>query len=191
MMVSEKRMTVKGSAVLATPLFVKSRFPARYDEWINSLPKASKSIHTRAILASDWYLLQEALIEPIQKICDLFYDGDEKGAWESGKFSAEYALKGFYRIFFKIGSPQFMIERATRVFSSYFSESKLLVRESSQNRCVMQIVAFPEPYWILDLRIGGWMENALQLIGCKNVLVKITKSRSKGDSLTEYTATWE
>jgi hypothetical protein len=189
-MANEKRMTVKGSAVLATPMFVKTKYAARYDEWIDSLPPASKTIHTRAVLASDWYPLQDALIEPIRKICDLFYGGNERGAWESGRYSAEYALKGFYRIFLKLGSPQFMIERATRVFSSYFSQSELRVAESSQNRCVMQIVAFPEPYWLLDLRIGGWMEHALELIGCRMVRIEIAKSKIKGDSVTEYVATW-
>lgn len=189
-MAPEKRMTVKGSAVLATPMFVKNKFPLRYDEWIDALPPASKAIHTRAILASDWYPLHDALIEPIKKICDLFYGGNERGAWESGKFSAEYALNGFYRIFLKLGSPKFMIDRAARVFSSYFSESELCVVEASSKRCVMQIMAFPEPYLLLDLRIGGWMERALVLIGCKSVRVEITKSKAKGDSVTEYVATW-
>jgi hypothetical protein len=189
-MASEKRMTIRGSGVLALPQFVKTRFPARYDEWLGSLPTPSRAIHTRAILASDCYSLYDALIEPTKKICDLFYGGDEKGAWEAGKFSAEYALKGFYRVFFKMGSPQFMIDRAARVFSSYYSESELRVTASSPNRCVMQVIAFPEPYRILDLRIGGWMERALELIGCKRVRVEISQSKVNGDPVTEYVSTW-
>jgi len=189
-MIPEKTMTIKGSGVLALPQFVKMRFPGRFNEWVDSLPPASRAFHERAILASDWYPLYDALIVPTQKLCDLFFNGDERGAWEAGMFSAEYALKGFYRIFFRLGSPQFLINRATRVFSSYYSESELRVVESSTRRCVVHIVAFPEPYWTLDLRIGGWIERALELVGCKGIRVEITKSKAKGDPVTEYVTTW-
>ena len=91
-MASEKKMTIKGSGVLATPQFVKKKFPERYDAWIESLPPESKAIHNRAVLASDWYPLNEALIIPTKKICDLFYGGNERGAWETGKFSADDLL---------------------------------------------------------------------------------------------------
>lgn len=183
-------MNIKGAAILSVSKFIQARYPERYNEWLDALSPKSKAIYDRAILAGDMYPLYEGLIEPTQKICELFFAGNERGAWEAGRFSAEYALKGFYKVFFKLGSPGFIISRASRVFSSYYEESELRVVESTSNSCVLHIRAFNEPYYLLDMRIGGWMERALELMGCKNVRVKITRSLTKGDTVTEYVANW-
>lgn len=37
-------MEIKGSAVKATPDFVKYRFGLRYSEWVKSLPETSRAI---------------------------------------------------------------------------------------------------------------------------------------------------
>lgn len=189
-MTSEKRMTVKGTGPLSLSAFVKNKFPDRFQEWVNSLPTDSHKIHSNAILAFEMYKIYDALIVPTQKVCDLFYAGDERGAWETGRHSAGYALKGFYKIFFKFGSPQFIIDRASRVFSNYYPEGELKVAESSPGRCVLQIVRFPEPYHLLENDIGGWLDGTLELLEKKNRDVKITKRMSSGDNVTEYVAIW-
>lgn len=186
----EKRMQVKGSTIMAVPAFVKFNYPTRYDEWIEALTPEARSIHTDYILATSLYPLYDAMVVPTQKVCDVFFYGDKKGAWKSGKFSASYALKGIFKFLYKVGSPGFIIERASRVFSSYYPEGELKVTESSQNKVVLQIVKFPEPYEILDYDMAGWMEGTLELIQCKNVHIEITKSMSKGDPVTEFIGGW-
>jgi hypothetical protein len=187
----ERSMRVKGAGVMALDAFVKFKHPDRYPEWIETLSPPAKEVFTHSILASDFYPMYEILIEPTGKVCDLFYGGDERGAWETGKFSASYALKGVYKIFFKLGSPKFIIDRASRVFNTYYSDGELRVAESSSGRCVLRVVKFPEPYRFIELNIGGWAEGTLELLGCKNVKVEITRSMSKGDAVSEFKAAWE
>ena len=181
---------LKGTGTIALPVFIKTKFPGRYDEWINSLPPESKRIHTSIILTFELYPLYESLIVPTEMMCKLMYGGNERGAWESGHFSAGYALKGFYKIFFRFGSPHFIISRASRVFSDYYPEGQLDIAESSSNRCVLHLVKFPEPYHVVELNIGGWMDGALELMGKKDRKVEITRCMTKGDAVTEYVATW-
>jgi hypothetical protein len=171
--------------------FIREKFPNYYDEWLDSLSPESRRIHKNAIMAFENYLIYDAVVEPTEKACELFYNGNGRGAWESGIFSASYALNSFYKIFFKFGSPQFIINKASRVFTSYYSDGELRVSETSENSVVLQIVKFGEPYEIIEAGIGGWVEGALQLMGCKNISVKITKSMAKGDNVTEFVATWE
>ncbi|MFO7891313.1 MAG: hypothetical protein R6V04_13355 [bacterium] len=185
-----KKMQVKGSSILAVPAFVKTKYPDRYDEWVNALSPEAKSIQKDAILATNLYPLYYAMVEPTQKLCDLFYNGGTCGAWESGKFSASYAQKGIYKFFFKVGSPQFIIERAARVFTSYYPEGELQVSESSSHRVVLQITKFPEPYRILDYDMAGWMDGTLELLKCSQGKVEIAKSMAEGDAVTEFVATW-
>lgn len=184
-------MNIKGTAVISLPKYVERFHKMRYQEWIDSLSPASKSIHMTPIMAGQMYPLYEALIHPTEQICNLFFNGNEKGAWELGKFSADYALHGFYKIFLRLGSPSFIIKRSPNVFASYYEDSALLVSDSGSNHCVLQITQFPEPYWLLDLRIAGWMEKAIMLSGGKNPKVEITKSLSKGDSRTEFQSSWD
>lgn len=183
-------MKVKGSSIMAVPAFVQARYPGRYREWIDALSPESSFIHTHIILATDLYPLYPAMVEPTEKVCDLFFNGDRRGAWESGRFSADYALNGIYKFLYRIGSPQFIIERASRVFSSYYPEGELKVTVSEANKVVLQIVKFPEPYRVLDYDMGGWMEGTLELLKCDRPRVEITKSMSAGDSVTEFVATW-
>jgi hypothetical protein len=183
-------MEVKGTAVKSIPEFVRRNFSSRFDEWFDSLPDASKEI-MKAVLVGDWYPLRDAIIEPTKKVCDLFYDGKEEGAWEAGRFSADHALKGVYKVFVKIGSPGFVIDRASRIFSTYFRPSELEVVKKSPKGAVMHVVKFPEPNRLVELRIGGWMERALEINGCKGPEVKITRSLTRGDPVTEFVLKWQ
>jgi hypothetical protein len=187
----EKTMKVKGMGLLALDNFVRSNFPDRYSEWISTLSPEARKVYSHSVLASDLYPLHDTLVEPTQKVCDLFYGGDDRGASETGKHSASFALKGIYKIFFKIGSTKYIIDRAPRVFSSYYPDGELRIAESVSNRCVLHIVKFPEPYRLLEIVIAAWILGTLELLGCRNNKVLITKSLAKGDAVTEFTATWE
>jgi hypothetical protein len=184
-------MKIKGTAILALPAFIKSEFPDRFDEWIGALPSASRNVHRSAILAFKFYDVFEALYDPTRVMCDLFYGGDSNGARRSGHYSAGFALNGFYKIFFRIGAPQFLIDRAARVFNDYYPEGEMAVTESSPHRCVLQIVRLPEPHWVVDMNVWGWAEGALELMGKKEKTVAMTRSMSAGDALTEYEITWK
>ena len=183
-------MEVKGTAVESIPLFVKEKFGERYEEWLNSLPPKSREIMTKPILAAIWYPLEEAFIIPTLKICELFYNGDLRGAWEAGRFSADFALRGIYKVFVKIGSPGFIIDRASAIFSNYYRPSKMEVVERGKNRAVLHITEFGKPHIVVEYRIAGWIERALEISGCKDLKITITKSLTRGDKYTEIVGEW-
>ena len=183
-------MEVKGTAVRSTPLFVRKQYSDRFDEWIGSLSEKSAEIMKSKVETDLWYPLQEAFVEPTREICNLFFDGDNRGAWELGRSSAEYALWGLYRLFVRIGSPSYMIKRASTIFSTYYRPSEMSTAESQPKKAVVHITLFPEPEELVELRIGGWMERALEISGCSGVQMKIVKSLTRGDDLTEFVGEW-
>lgn len=183
-------LKLRGTGVIALPAFIQSKFPDRFAEWMNSLPGASASIHRSRILAFEMYPVYDALIVPTEKMCELFYKGEEHGAWESGHFSASYALSGIYKVFFRFGKPQFIIDRASRVFSTYYSEGTLRVIESSSNGCILRLERFPEHYRVVEMNVAGWADGALELMGKKERTVTITRRGTKGDPYTEYVVKW-
>jgi hypothetical protein len=185
-------MEVKGTAVVVTPVFIKEKFGLeKYDFWFNTLPEESKKIFSDPIVQSLWYPLKEAFVIPTQKLCELFYAGELKGAWELGRFSADYALKGVYRLFVKFGSPYFIIKRASKIFSTYYRPSEMKVIESSQNRVIARILKFPDPSKYVEYRIGGWIERAFEISGAKDVKIRFTSSLTDGAPYTELTGEWK
>jgi len=185
-------MEVKGSSVSSVPEFVRVQYGDRFDEWLNALSEESRKIMQEQIIpAISWYPIKPGLIEPTQKICELFYANDEKGAWEAGRFSAEKGLSGVYKMFVKLGSPKFIIGRAATIFASYYKPSRMEVVHQSENKIVLHIIEFPELERVVELRIGGWIERALEISGSKSIDVELTQSLTRQDPVTEMIVTWQ
>lgn len=183
-------MEVKGIAVKSIPEFVQHQFPDKITEWFKNLPSDSQKIFNQGIITSNWYPVKPAIVQPTQTINLLFYNNSMKGAWELGRYSAEVALKGIYKIYIKLSSPAHIVERAGRVFSAYYQPSEMIVKNFKTNYVLVAITKFPEPHEIIENRIGGWMQKALEISGCKNVDVKIVQSLTQGAKETLYELKW-
>jgi hypothetical protein len=185
-------MEVKGAAIVTIPLFIKERFSeGGLNQWISALTPEARKVYPASVLVSSWYPLKEFLVEPLRRMCDLLYAGDLKGARESGRFSADYSLKGIYKIFVKLGSPEFMLRRAGTILPIYYTPSEIKVVECHKGYGIMQITRFEGMDPVLETRIVGWMERAIEISGGKQANIKIARSLTAGDSLSEFVATWK
>ena len=184
-------MEVKGTAVASIPKFIEEKFGKEgIEKWLETLGDLAKRVYGNPILASKWYPLNEILIEPTRQLCSLFYGGNIKGAWEAGNYSAKYGLSGILKIFVKMGTPSFIISRATSILPTYFQPSELKVVDSTKNSTILQITQFPELSDVIENRIGGWIEKALEIQGCDSVKVQISKSITRNDDICEYSIFW-
>ncbi|MCD4832669.1 MAG: hypothetical protein K8R31_02660 [Bacteroidales bacterium] len=184
-------MEVKGTAVKSIKDFVEKKHNAQFNDWIQSLPESSQNIMTGGIFANNWYPMKEAAVEPTKAIAKLFYKNDiEKAAFEAGRYSAETGLKGVYKIFVRIASPSYIMQRASRIIRSYYNPSEIIVKESHDKGVILHITKFPNPDPAIEYRIAGWIEHALEITNCKGVKSSITKSMTKGDPVTEITSIW-
>jgi len=184
-------MEAKGTAVATLAKFVRTRFgDEAHGRWLEGLSPAARAIHGGAVMPSLWYPLGPALVEPTEHACRLFFGGDPKGAWECGRFSAEDGLKGAYKIFLVVGSPAFIIKKASNLMAQLYRPSEIAVVGQDARSVTLNVTRFPEPHVILDNRIGGWMERALEISGCKGVQVQIPRSLAAGDPVTEFIIRW-
>lgn len=185
-------MKVKGSAVSTLPLFVRKNFGEDgFQKWITTLSPEAQKVFKKDILTVGWFPLEQTLYEPTKKICDLFYNGSMKGAWESGRFSAEQGLRGVYKVFIKFGSAAFITKKASSILPTYYEPSEMKAVDLQSNNAVIHITKFEEASEIIDNRIGGWMEKALELSGYKTIKISITKSIAKGDPISEFQVSWK
>lgn len=183
-------MKIKGTAAKSIPEYVKKNHPDRFNEWFESLPADSQDVFKKGVKSTDWYDLGSAAVIPTAKIGEMFFNSANKGAWESGRYSAKQALNGIYKLYVMASKPGHIIDRASRVFSAYYQGSVMESVRKSDNSVSVVIHSFDQPEEIIENRIGGWMECALEVSGCKNVNVRITESLAKGDQKTLYEVDW-
>jgi hypothetical protein len=185
-------MRVKGTSLKATALFIKKKFGNDgYSRWLDSLSDETREIFSDTILSTTWYPMERGFIEPHQAAVDVFYGGDRMGVWKMGRHAAEFGLQGVYKMFVRLGSPNFLLKKTTRVFSTYYEPGEAIISDSGKDHATMKIINFPEKSGLVEIRIAGWVERAMEISGCSEVLVTIPHSVSKGDEFTEIVANWK
>ena len=185
-------MKVKGTIVTSVQGFLEENFPNRYNEWIDKLSEASRNIYNESIMVTEWYDYRDALIKPSEAAAQLFYNGDIKRlSWEIGRYSAEVGLKGIYKVFILIATPQFIMKRAGKILASFYKPAALKIGVERPKGVDLYVTEFPEPTVVAENRIGGWIEKALELCGVKNISIDLKQSLVNGADKTIYVVNWE
>jgi hypothetical protein len=185
-------MEIKGLSVKSIPEFVQKNYPSQYMEWLNALPEQSQQIFRGFIKVNEWYPINYGLTIPFRTVGKVLFNDDwKKAVWTMGRFSANEALTGIYKLYVQLGSTKHIIDRASRVMSAYFSNSEIKVVAFTKNHLTVHITKFDEPDEAIEYNIGGWIERALEISGCKKVSVQITKSLARKDAVTELQVNWE
>lgn len=185
-------MEIKGTAVIAIRDFVKANHSDKYNEWFQSLPDDVKPIFSGVIDSSNWYPLDEGGLIPTKRAAEMFFNGDyEKGAWNVGEFSANKALNGIYKIFVKASTPGYIIQRASRIFSTYYRPCEMAVVERTEKSVGLEISNMTASDIVLEYRIAGWIQKALEISGAKEIEIDIPRSISRGDALTRLNIHWK
>ncbi|MFC1490831.1 hypothetical protein ACFL6K_06440 [Candidatus Latescibacterota bacterium] len=185
-------MDVKGEAILSLPIFILKNFGQRaYDRWFDALSPEAQGIFCSPIDKNEWFPLGQAISNPTIKICELFYNGSLKGAYDCGRFSAEYGLKGVYKVLVKLSSPEVLVKKAGGILTKYYRPSALSVIEHGKGYGILHLTEFPECDKYIEQRIAGWIARAVEICGVIHVNVAITKSLAKSDPYTEFRITWK
>lgn len=185
-------MEVKGTAVKTVPDFVKSKYPDQYDNWISTLSIKSKEIMQSQILSTNWYSVEDALTEPMNKLAEVLSQDINDIAWEMGRYSSEIALKGVYKIFVRIASPAFIIGRAANMLETYYRPSRINLQERQSNKIVLEFVNFLKADHMIMQRIAGWSYNTFTAVKTKNVKTELKDVPGKGENFTTLLIiTWE
>jgi len=185
-------MEIKGSAIRTIPEFIKAKFPEKYDAWFSLLPPASAAIFSGFIKPSDWDDLHDAAIAPTEVLSKIAFDGDlKKASRESGRFSAETTLKGMYRFFLMAVPSRTVVTSGGRILTTFYRPVQFRVTESGAGSAKVQISQIDDPSGVVENRIAGWIEKALEIQGMDAARVELTQSPAKGDPLVEISIIWK
>ncbi|MCK5536752.1 MAG: hypothetical protein KAI79_07985 [Bacteroidales bacterium] len=184
-------MEIKGTAVKTTEQFMRDRYAEKYLEWKRGLPDESKPFFKDLISVSKWYPLMESVIFPTETVAKVLGKTTEEAALELGQYSAEVALSGIYKIFVRISSPDFVISRATQVFSTYYNPGSIEIIEKNKNSLKARIKNFSKQDSLVMYRIAGWIQGTLQVTRRKTINVELDIKELEDDKLfCEILASW-
>ncbi len=183
-------LKIKGTAIRATINYIKLNLN---EEQIRNLKNLllpdSLNFFEKPIISNEWYNV-EPLIDIMDKVPNILKKENKKVWWEMGRHSCEDGLTTVYRVFYKLGSPEFILKRASTVWNNYYSEGIFYIISHSTNLAHVQIreISFPHP--CLCTRISGWMERAIEISGGRNVILKHTLCKFQGGNVEEWKANW-
>lgn len=182
-------MEVRGSILKGISDFVKVKHPSGYEKWVGSLSSTTR-IMLGNLSVSSWYAIDAAMIQPSSQVCKMFFEDAGKGAWQMGRFAAEQGLTGVYKVFIMIASPSFILKRAPRIMTTFYTPSQLNVLESTNRSVRIRCSALPVKSELLEFRIAGWIERAAEICNCQDVKVEISSTLSGGDQTFDMYVTW-
>jgi hypothetical protein len=181
---------IKGIGYKAELQFVRSKFGEEaLGKILSTLPAEDQAALKGMILASDWY--PQAPLERFrQAVATHAADADLRVIEDMGRFSAEFALTGIYRVFLAVLSPAYAIKKAGNLFPKYFDSGKAEVMEHGPKDVSVRIADWPDASATLCTLIKGYFERSLELAGGRMVVVRKTACVNRGDPFCEYRAFW-
>jgi hypothetical protein len=185
-------MNTKGTAVRAIKEYVVREFGTRgYEQWLLRIPDPSKAIFKGAVLASGWYPARDGVIEPLRAMCELFYRGDADGARQQGRFSADQDLRGVYKAFVKVASPQFLMRNVAAIWGSYYTDTKATATKLAEKTVRLEINNIDPDNPYNQHAIIGWAERALEICGCREITITADNKPAGGRANYRFEISWK
>lgn len=181
---------VKGTAIQSSLRYVRERFGEEALQAVLAALPTADSADLSGALASSWCPM-ESLLRFMQEARSQLGPREPDLLRNMGRASCDYGVTGVYKIFFKVGSPEFIISRATRVFSSYYDTGRIAVVDSRDGRAVVEVTGLEGSTPEFCERIYGWMSRTLELAGAKGLKSAHSLCVHRGDPVCRFEGDWE
>ncbi|MEM3341800.1 MAG: heme NO-binding domain-containing protein [Thermoplasmata archaeon] len=182
---------VKGSAVKSIHEFILKEYSEEiWKKIIALLDKESEQMFKGSILATQWYPVSNYV--KLLEIADReLSQGNGYFIEKSGRYSADYGMNTFYKVFFKVGSVFFILDRAASVWEKYYSHGRMLVVERTEKSALLELKEFPYESETFCKRITAYMGRLLELTGVKKPEFKHISCVNNNNPSCTWRATWE
>ena len=184
-------MKVKGSALRSTLNYLREHFTT--DQVRNIMGRLSDDQRASAekpVLTSSWY--EAGLLYDLMHAMAAESPGDPREFYRVlGRQSCDDGLNTVYRVFFKVGSPAFMLKFTIQVWTNYYSEGKMALLEGSPHSAHLRLEGIRSTDEAMCCRVTGWLERALELSGAQAIHLVHETCMLKGGAACEWKAGWD
>ena len=121
----------------------------------------------------------------------LFGAGDLALCQTMGAWAAEATLPRLFRLFYRLGSPMFIFERAAKLWSAHYDTGRLEPSRDASGVVHLIIRDVENPHRAHCLSVLGWAAKSIELSGSKVTLAAEARCRTRGDPECEIRLAWQ
>jgi hypothetical protein len=185
-----RSMHVKGSAISARLKYVRDLHgEAGFAMLLGAVEPAHRTLIEDRILNSAW--VPYSLFLDLNVTADrLFGRGDLRLCYEMGRYSAETNLPTLYKLFYKLGSPLFIFDKAASVWDLHYDSGKLAPVSDGAGSIHLRLLDFGAPHRAHCLSVLGWAVKSAEISGAELLYAEEDRCRTKGAAVCELTLRW-
>jgi hypothetical protein len=102
----------------------------------------------------------------------------------------ERQLRGIYKVFVKLGSPEFVLKRIAAVHATYFQGVDIKVEMMGPGNATIRYTGYEKQHRIIGFAIIGFFRKALEISGAKNVQAGFATPIEAGKGYAELAISW-
>jgi hypothetical protein len=181
---------IKGTAILDSLAAIRARSgEEELKSIVGGLGDDAKRLFERPVYPATWYPL-DLFVEFLEADVNQTAGGNREVLITRSEKVIEKQLHGIYKMFVKLGSPEFIIKRIAVVHSTYFQGVKILTEFQETKRATIKYFGFAKNQQIMEYAIIGFYRKALEISGAKDVQARFTQSIANGSDFATLTITW-
>ena len=181
---------VKASAVLSRLQYAEQHYG---ENGKLALLNALTDDHRKALQAKvdpHQWLPFELFVSINEQADRLWGHGDLQLCYEMGRFGAEANLPTLYKIFYRLGSPLFIFQKAARLWEVHYDSGRLMPVQESPNVIRLKILGFETPHRAHCLSVLGWAQRSAEMTGAVILSANEDRCRLRGDAACEIVIAW-
>ncbi len=181
---------IKGSAIKETINQIKTRSGEdAFQKILGLLDEETRKICEGEIFASTWYSL-DLFTRFLEIEIRVLADGNEEMVTRGSEAVIERQLRGIYKAFVKLGSPEFVIKRIAAVHATYFQGVPIDVQLQGHGKALIKYTGFEKQHRIMGFAIIGFFKKALEISGAKDLVIYFATPIEEGKGYSELSISW-
>ena len=183
-------VTIKGSAVLDSVRAIKARSGEDgYQEIVDTLDEQARTLFRSPILPTAWFPL-DAFARFLEADIRESAGGNEQVLVKRSEGIIEGQLRGIYKLFIRLGSPEFVLKRLSVIHTAYFNGVAVDLTSLAPGRAVIRYTGFEPQHRIMGHTLIGFFRKALEISGAKDVAVRLDTPIGDAKGYAELVVTW-
>jgi hypothetical protein len=182
---------VKGSTITGRLQWLKEEYGAHgLRELEAELSPAGRAL-VRGDLDPRGWVNYPLFIEIISTLDRRFGSGDGSLNIEMARFGVHHNTPRFFQAFIKLGSIDWILARASKLWDELFTAGRFVVRhEPGAHKAEGEILDFPAPHLCLTYAALGFCMGAIELSGGKDVQGEVVAARARGAERDLLRVSW-
>jgi predicted hydrocarbon binding protein len=180
---------MKGSAFTARFAYLKKTYPDLYDAFLERLQPATRELTQGAILKTEWYPF-DAFVDLVLSADAVMGDGSLAISRTLGAHAAEANLPTLYKLFYKVGSPEYILSKAATLWSVHHDTGSAKLDRIEPNHVEFQIHGFEQPHRALCMALLGFIEKSLELTGVQDIELHERQCVLRGADYCAFRGRW-